>query len=350
MTTRTQPIELSLTDVTGGDQFKVRPATLDDIKTALELANTCDQAVAGIQTNSEVHFRVRWTSPDGDLALDSRVIETIDGRMAAFVHLNHRPPFIEVWVTAYVHPDFQQRGIGKAICAWVQQRAEQLIPQAPEDARVLLVTGLIDANDHGARLLTQHGLEVSRHFVRMITDYDFDTPEPVWPGSVELRPVDRKVHDRAICLAHVEAFRDHWGHVDRTEDQDYEQWCHWITNDEELDEDLWFVAWDGDQVAGMSICWPKTDGDPTIGYIGILCVLRQWRGQGLGLALMHHSYKVFKERGYPRVALHADAENITGALKLYRRAGMEIDQRFDFYEKELRPGKDLRVMTLEESA
>jgi hypothetical protein len=43
-----------------------------------------------------------------------------------------------------------------------------------------------------------------------------------------------------------------------------------------------------------------------------------------------------------------DADNITGALRLYTKAGMRIQRRYDIFEKELRPGRELATLTLEE--
>jgi ribosomal protein S18 acetylase RimI-like enzyme len=42
-----------------------------------------------------------------------------------------------------------------------------------------------------------------------------------------------------------------------------------------------------------------------------------------------------------------DASNITGALRLYEKAGMKVIRQFDMYEKEIRPGRELRVQGLE---
>jgi hypothetical protein len=41
-----------------------------------------------------------------------------------------------------------------------------------------------------------------------------------------------------------------------------------------------------------------------------------------------------------------DAENLTGALRLYEKAGMHVHRQFDLYEKELRPGKEISVESL----
>jgi ribosomal protein S18 acetylase RimI-like enzyme len=77
-------------------------------------------------------------------------------------------------------------------------------------------------------------------------------------------------------------------------------------------------------------------------------VRRPWRKRGLGLALLNHSFGEFYRRGYRRVGLGVDAQNLTGALRLYEKAGMRADpaRRFSVYEKELRLGVDLAVETL----
>jgi len=40
-----------------------------------------------------------------------------------------------------------------------------------------------------------------------------------------------------------------------------------------------------------------------------------------------------------------DAENVTGALRLYEKAGMRPARRGDLYELLLRPGRDLATRT-----
>jgi hypothetical protein len=41
-----------------------------------------------------------------------------------------------------------------------------------------------------------------------------------------------------------------------------------------------------------------------------------------------------------------DASSLTGAVQLYERAGMSVARRYDRYEKELRPGKELMTTEL----
>ena len=73
-----------------------------------------------------------------------------------------------------------------------------------------------------------------------------------------------------------------------------------------------------------------------------LSVRRPWRKQGLGLALLQQSIAEFYRRGYRKVGLGVDAQNLSGAVRLYEKAGMHSDPQLQMtiFEKELRPGKD----------
>jgi ribosomal protein S18 acetylase RimI-like enzyme len=45
------------------------------------------------------------------------------------------------------------------------------------------------------------------------------------------------------------------------------------------------------------------------------------------------SFSEFAARKATRVGLGVDAENLTGAVRLYERAGMTVERRFDIYQK-----------------
>ena len=49
-----------------------------------------------------------------------------------------------------------------------------------------------------------------------------------------------------------------------------------------------------------------------------------------------------------KVGLGVDGASLTGATRLYEKAGMHIFRQFDAYEKDLRPGEDLSTQALSE--
>ena len=59
------------------------------------------------------------------------------------------------------------------------------------------------------------------------------------------------------------------------------------------------------------------------GFVRWLGVRADWRGRGIGLALLSRAFREFHERGERNASsLHVDTDNPTGATRLYERAGM----------------------------
>lgn len=63
-----------------------------------------------------------------------------------------------------------------------------------------------------------------------------------------------------------------------------------------------------------------------------------WRAQKLGRALLNASFDAFRRHGQPRVQLVVDAENATGATRLYENAGMSVMRRYVMTRKKVAAG------------
>lgn len=71
------------------------------------------------------------------------------------------------------------------------------------------------------------------------------------------------------------------------------------------------------------------------GWIRQVAVERQWRGRGIALQLVRAVLGEFYRRGTRRVGLSVDPQNITGALRVYERAGMHVRHQYYTYDREL---------------
>ena len=96
-----------------------------------------------------------------------------------------------------------------------------------------------------------------------------------------------------------------------------------------FDPSLWLLAWEGDELAGYALAYPCNGADDTIGWIGNLGVRKPWRRRGLGGGLLRTAFALLYDRGLRRAGLGVDAENVTGALRLYENAGMRRHSRQD---------------------
>jgi mycothiol synthase len=64
-----------------------------------------------------------------------------------------------------------------------------------------------------------------------------------------------------------------------------------------------------------------------------LGVRRPWRRRGLGLALLRCAFGEFYRRDIRMVALAFDSQSLTGATRLYERAGMQLERLYSVYRE-----------------
>ncbi len=169
-------------------------------------------------------------------------------------------------------------------------------------------------------------------------------PEPQWPDGIIVRTLRYPEDLEAVYWSQNEAFREHWGYVERPFEEAFERWKSYSFDAEGLKPELWFLALEGEEIAGLINSQERSDLDSQMGYIPTLGVRKAYRRRGLGQALLLHTFQALQQRGVKRVSLSVDAKNKTGATRFYQRVGMRVDQEIIHYEIELRPGRELAVM------
>ena len=159
-------------------------------------------------------------------------------------------------------------------------------------------------------------------------------PDAPLPDGLLVRAAHAEQY-RAIWEAIQEAFRDHWGSFPTTE-WHYQQWL----DDPNFDPALWRVAWDGDQIAGVTLGEIRAAENRQYhrarGWIEDVAVRRPWRRRGLARALIAQTIRALQERGMTEAALDVDSENLTGALGLYQSLGFQVAKRFATFRKLVR--------------
>ncbi|MCD6555341.1 MAG: GNAT family N-acetyltransferase [Anaerolineae bacterium] len=67
------------------------------------------------------------------------------------------------------------------------------------------------------------------------------------------------------------------------------------------------------------------------GWVDTLCVRRPYRRRGVGEALLLAGLHKLRDAGLEIAALGTDAENLTGAVRLYERVGFREARRWVNY-------------------
>ncbi|MGD8685044.1 MAG: GNAT family N-acetyltransferase [Chloroflexota bacterium] len=224
-----------------------------------------------------------------------------------------------------VHPDWRRRGIGTAMWRRNIERLRAIAAgQTFAGERLLTVPWLRHGDVGGAVLARRFGYERVRVYHHMTRPTLDDVEIPPLPDGLEVRPVTR-ADLPAIWDAIIEAFRDHFGAFD-TSQESYRAWIE----SPSTDPSLMIIAFDGDEVAGgiHNVIDPAENEAQGYlrGWTDPVYVRRRWRRRGLAAALMGRALLRLREEGMTSAQLDVDAENPHDALTLYERHGFVSDR------------------------
>ncbi len=317
--------------------FICRPPCEQDVETVTNLIIAFDLQDSGAPDMTQDDIREDWERPGFDLQRDAWLVIPqgghLDGQAVGYANVWYRADQKLFMMDGYVHPLYCGLGIGRALLGWMETRIRQQADRAPAGEPLVIRNGISGKDQAAIQLHEELGYHAVRYFWRMEIELNGEPTAPAWPAGVEARTFVLDQDERPVYEALDDAFSDHWGHVGWI----YDLWCQRMYG-KSFDPSLYFVAQEVGQpgngaapLAGAALCNYRGE----IGWVQTLGVRRPWRQHGLGLALLQQAFGEFYRRGKRRVGLSVDAQNPTGATRLYQRAGMHVAHKYILYEKEL---------------
>jgi mycothiol synthase len=301
-------------------ELELRTPGIEDAAAIADLCNDLTRDLYG-EADADAQAVSHWFQfPNLVMFLAER-----EGRPVGYADVNRDEQGDRVAIDLRVHPDARGTGVADVLLDAAEGWAlEQVGPGTT--ARAFIA----ERDPEEQELFARRGYRLIRHSLNMEIDLP-EEPEPAeWPESVSVRTFERERDEQAVYECVEETFSDHWDYRPTPIE-------HWrkFAFDERHDPTLWLLAEEGDKLAGVCLNAWHFSGDPEFGWVGTLGVRRGWRRRGLALAFLRESFVDFKRRGATRVGLSVDAENLTGAVKLYERAGMRPVRRHDTFERQL---------------
>ncbi|MFG1908440.1 GNAT family N-acetyltransferase [Kribbella sp. NPDC048928] len=291
--------------------FRTRPATLADAPAIHAIIAANEQAWhAQVQSVPDA-VAADLQRPLITLDLDTRVVTTPDGDIAAWawVHGGRRSQ-------VDVHPSYAGRGLGTELVGWVEDRSRE-----HHSERVAQTVD--DADEAGTTLLRSRGYEVLA--TNWLLERPVDGDAPVLPQGVTLRPFAED-DAQAVYKVVQDAFDD-W----QPRRHPYEEWAGTSIERSSFNAALSPVAVAGDEVVGAVISLDLPDSPD--GYVDQLAVRSDFRGRGLARALLTYAALEMGRQGRQTLTLWTHSG--TGALAMYERLGMKVRRSSTVYRTEL---------------
>lgn len=246
------------------------------------------------------------------------------GMLAAYglVRITTQEPTVTiVTLSGTVHPDLRHRAIGGEILRWQLARAKSLVDDLDPTIPAFAAIHVEAAQDDMRDLIERHGFGVHEEITQLRRPLTGEIPALEVPASIPIEPLSAELFPQ-IKLAHKAAFAQVGGQGD-VNDAEWEQVFSRI-------EPQWsYVAMDRSsdrtRIAGYLLASKWEEDWQALGfsegYIEVLGVLEQWRGQGVAKSLIAQSIGAMQAEGLEYVSLDADSTHDDGAREMFTQLG-----------------------------
>ena len=292
-----------------------------DLEAIAHLINTCESVDRLDEGTSISQLQQEFNAPSFDKNRDIRLWEDANGKLIGFAQLWISEPaeVIDGWLSFRVHPDARGGDVEAATITWGEVRMREVSVMRGSPVKLRASTRADECDR--ISLLTSCGFKADRYFFRMARSLSEPIPEPHFPEGFLLRQVSCEQDAEAWVEMFNQSFIDHWNHHDLTVEKfNYDS----AKPDYRNDLDLIAVTDDGKFVAFCYCGISQEENDRTgrnEGWIGVLGTRRGFRKIGLGRAMLLAGLHRLKAAGVATAILGVDAENPSGALRLYESTG-----------------------------
>ena len=304
--------------------LRSRSYTDEDAQAVCDLLNLCD-AVDKLDDNYSVDdLRREFEDPQLDKHKDMRLWHSSEGILVGFGQIWVRTQNDEAEGGTYIriHPEYRQHNLETEVLAWAEGRLREA--QGQSGNRLVLRLWMPDTYKYMRDIADNNGFKTERYFFEMIRPLNEAIEEPKFPEGYTLRHITAgDPAERWVDMFNM-SFIDHWNHHPMT----VEEHKHTLASPKYVPErDLVAVAPDG-EFAAFCFCLIDPEDNKrnnrSEGWIDILGTRRGHRKIGLGKAMLLSGLLRLKADGMETAKLGVDAENPTGALRLYESVGFRV--------------------------
>lgn len=241
----------------------------------------------------------------------------------------------EYWHAVHLVPEWRKTELRRALLRYNERQIVARARGAGVKGALLCKLWALDEPSDWRALVISEGYTAVLFFYEMVRRDLDDIPDAPFPEGLEVRPAEPSEYPK-IWSASKEAFRGKPWFVEALYGK--EQFDSWASSPENTPE-LWRVAWDSAEIAGMARNDIPRDQNRAYGrsrgHTQHLSVMPKWRRRGLGRALLAESLRMMRDMGLKEASLDVETQSTTGEVDLYLSMGYEINRKYAHFAKHL---------------
>lgn len=290
-----------------------------DLEAIASLLNSSKSAAVYDEWPSAAEMLMQFDDPSVDQNLDFRLWETGAGELVAVAGL--MMPAAEnfnriLWFS--ILPSPTSESLETQILDWGAERMGEFAKERGLES-ISMLCPVHEDNSDRINLLENKGFKIERYFLAMERSLSEPIPEAQLPEGFHLRKVGSEEDAEAWVETFNQTFIDHWNYWELN----VEAFKHKL-EDPTYRSDLSLVAIaPDDTMAAVCDCYiiEKDGPGSKQGFIGVLGTKQSFRKRGLGRNILLAALHNFKAEGLNTVILYVDADNLSGATRLYESVG-----------------------------
>jgi mycothiol synthase len=241
--------------------------------------------------------------------------------LVGYYQLFPEVPISRAVIAGGVLEQHRGRGIGRLLLSAAMEQVEAL------DVSVLHIQTSSDAAD-ARHMLESEGFEQVKDYWQMRWSGG-DLPELSLRSNFSLKPFRLGEDEAMLTELQNAAFGQHWGFCPNTVEETAARVR--IAN---TDPDGIIFVMDGDRPAGYNWTLRNENRFGKVGFVSMTGVHPEYRGNGLGTAVVVTGMEYLRQQGVDAIELEVDSENIP-ARELYLKLGYRQVHHSVWFERRL---------------
>ncbi len=301
---------------------KIRQFRWDDARQVTGLFNTINGIVGTEKEFSHELMSQTLAHPSCRPEVNCFVAESPGGQLVGYALASPEIPIGRTVASGGVLEEHRSSGAGRSLLGRISEHVENL------GVAVFHIQASLDSQ-HARRMLESEGFVHVKDYWQMKWE-DGTLPAISLPNGYGLRTFELDQDEAELTSIQNAAFGEHWGFNPNT----VEEIAARVRMNSTDPDGIIFIS-NGGSLAGFNWTLRNENGNGSVGFVAMTGIHPNYRGKGLGTAVVVTGMEYLRKQGVDSIELEVDSTN-TPAVELYRKLGFKPVHHTDWYEKQIR--------------